>query len=70
MNAADKKLLNARIQASLKLQHLCFDAAHKQAGAFVNRDRAMDVVDAIVTCVLETLNQYIEEKDHAAHNNK
>jgi len=70
MSPNDKKLLNARIHASLKLQALCFDAANRTPGTFMNRDRAMDVVDAIVTCVLETMNQYIEEKNHAAHNNQ
>lgn len=68
--AEDSKLLNARIQASIKLQHLCFDAANRTPGSFMNRDRAQDVVDAITTVVLETLNQYLEEKNHAAATNK
>lgn len=70
MSAADQKLLNARIQASVKLQHLCFDAANRTPGAFMNRDRALDVVDAISVVVLETLNQYLEEKDNAVANTK
>lgn len=65
---SDCKLMNARIQAAIKLQHLAFDAANRTPGAFMNRDRAMDVVDAIAAVVLETLNQYLgEEKDAAAN---
>lgn len=65
---SDNKLMNARIQAAIKLQHLAFDAANRTPGAFMNRDRAMDVVDAIAAVVLETLNQYlVEEKDAAAN---
>lgn len=68
LSPADQKLLNARIQASLKLQHLCFDAANRTPGAFMNRDRSLEVVDAIAAVVLETLNQYLEEQDNAAAN--
>lgn len=65
---SQQRLMNARIQAAIKLQHLAFDAANRTPGAFMNRDRAMDVVDAIAAVVLETLNQYlVEEKDAAAN---
>lgn len=70
LSTADKKLMNARIHAAVKLQHLAFDAANRTPGSFMNRDRAMDVVDAITSCVLETLNQYLTEKDDAAANTK
>lgn len=64
-----KRLKNARIQAALKLQHLCWDAAQGDRTPFMNRDRAMDVVDAIVIVVMETFQQYlIEEKKDAANN--
>lgn len=62
----DSKLLNARIQAAIKLQHLAFDAANRTPGAFMNRDRAQDVVDAIVVVVLETLSAYASEEDKDA----
>lgn len=65
-----KELLNARIQAALKLQHLCFDAASGERTAFINRDRAMDVVDAIAEVVVLTFHQHlVEEKTDAAHTN-
>lgn len=63
ITSSDSKLLNARIQAAIKLQHLCFDAANQKPGAFMNRDRAQDVVDAIVVVVLETLSAYANEED-------
>ena len=63
MNQADQKLMNARLQAALKLQALCFDAANRTPGSFMNRDRAMDVVDAMVAVMLEAIDLYaIEEK--------
>lgn len=68
MSEQDKKLLNARISAAVKLQHLAFDAANRTPGSFMNRDRAMDVVDAISLVVLETINGYLEEKDNAVAN--
>lgn len=70
LSAQDTKLMNARIQAALKLQHLAFDAANRTPGAFMNRDRAMDVVDAITVVVLETMNSYLEESNNAAANTK
>lgn len=73
MSPQDQKLMNARIQAALKLQHLAFDAANRTPGSFMNRDRAMDVVDAIVVVVLETINQFVtqeKDNDNAAHNNQ
>ena len=71
MSPQDQKLMNARIQAAIKLQHLAFDAANRTPGTFMNRDRAQDVVDAIVVVVLETINQFVtEEKKDAAHNNQ
>ena len=66
----DQRLMNARIQAAVKLQHLAFDAANRMPGSFMNRDRAMDVVDAITSCVLETLNLYLEENKNAAASSK
>jgi hypothetical protein len=70
MNTQDQKLMNARIQAAKKLQHLCWDAAHQEPKSFLNRDRAQEVVDAIVVCVLETMNTYLEENKDAAANAK
>lgn len=65
-----KELLNARIQAAIKLQHLCFDAAQGDRTAFINRDRAMDVVDAIAEVVVLTFHQHlVEEQKDAANNN-
>ncbi len=69
-SSSDSKLLNARIQAAIKLQHLCFDAANQKPGAFMNRDRAQDVVDAISAVVIETLNHHLEEENNAAANAK
>jgi len=66
ISQSDSKLLNARIQAAIKLQHLAFDAANRTPGAFMNRDRAQDVVDAIVVVVLETLSAYASEEDKDA----
>ena len=67
MNQGDQKLMNARLQAALKLQALCFDAANRTPGSFMNRDRAMDVVDALVTVMLTTIDTYsIEEKENAS----
>jgi hypothetical protein len=40
-----KRLHQARINAAKKLQHLCWDAAHQEDSAFMNRDRALEVVD-------------------------
>lgn len=69
LNKNLRSLEEARNHAAVKLQHLCYDAAHGDKTAFMNRDRAMDVVDAIAAVVLETLNQYLaEEKDAAAAN--
>jgi hypothetical protein len=56
--------MNSRLQAALKLQALCFDAANRTPGAFMNRDRAMDVVDALVTVVLDTMDQFLIEEKH------
>lgn len=68
MNQADQKLMNARLQAALKLQALCFDAANRTPGSFMNRDRAMDVVDAMVAVMLEAIDLYtIEEKKNASN---
>lgn len=65
-----KELLNARIQAALKLQHLVWDASQGERTAFINRDRAMDVVDAIAEVVVLTFHQHIvEEKQDAANTN-
>lgn len=66
LSQQDQKLLNARIHASIALQRLCIDAGNRTPGAFPNRDRAQEVVDAIVVCVLETLNTYMEEDKNAA----
>jgi len=62
MNRGDQKLMNARLQAALKLQALCFDAANRTPGSFMNRDRAMDVVDALVTVMLTTIDTYATEE--------
>lgn len=70
LSQSDQRLMNARIQAAVKLQHLAFDAANRTPGSFMNRDRAMDVVDAITSCVLETLNLYLEENKNAAASSK
>lgn len=70
LSAQDTKLMNARIQAALKLQHLAFDAANRTPGAFMNRDRAMDVVDSITVVVLETMNAYLQENSNAATGSK
>lgn len=68
--AKNPHLLNARIQAAMKLQALAFDAANRTPGKYMNRDLAMDVVDAIAAVVLETLNTYLdEEKNDAAATN-
>ena len=61
-------LEEARNHAAVKLQHLCYDAAQGEKTAFMNRDRALDVVDAIAVVVLETLNQYLKEENNAAAN--
>jgi hypothetical protein len=66
MNSNDQKLMNARLQAALKLQALCFDAANRTPGTFMNRDRAMDVVDALVTVMLTTIVYSTEEKENAS----
>lgn len=63
-----KRLHNARIQAALKLQHLCWDAAHKDRATFINRDRAMEVVDALVVAILETFDEFVKENEDAAAN--
>ena len=60
---SDTKLMNARLQAALKLQALCFDAANRVPGSFMNRDRAMDVVDAMVAVMLEAVNLYTTEEN-------
>lgn len=62
MNQGDQKLMNARLQAALKLQALCFDAANRTPGSFMNRDRAMDVVDAMVAVMLEAIDLYTTEE--------
>lgn len=64
------KLDNARVQAALKLQHLVWDASQGDRTAFINRDRAMDVVDSIVVVVLETFQQYLAEEQKDAARNK
>lgn len=64
------KLENARIQAALKLQHLAWDAAQGDRTAFITRDRAMDVVDAIAIVVMETFQQYLVEEQKDAANTK
>lgn len=56
------EIANARLQAALKLQHLCWDAARQDRSTFVNRDRSMEVVDALVVAVLETLQMYITKE--------
>lgn len=66
---SDNSINEARIKAALKLQHLCWDAAMQDRSTFVNRDRAMEVVDSLVVAVLETLQMYItkpEENDNAS----
>lgn len=68
LSESDRKLLDARLHAAKKLQHLCFDAAQGEKTAFMNRDRALEVVDAISTVVLETLSQYLKEDNNAAAN--
>ena len=50
------RLHRARINAAQKLQHLCWDAAHQEQSAFMNRDRALEVVDALVVAILETFD--------------
>jgi hypothetical protein len=64
MSPKDQKLMNSRLQAALKLQALCFDAANRTPGSFMNRDRAMDVVDALVTVVLDTVDQFLIDEQH------
>lgn len=64
MIPGDHKLMNSRLQAALKLQALCFDAANRTPGSFMNRDRAMDVVDALVNVVLDTMDQFLIEEKH------
>jgi hypothetical protein len=55
----EKKAEAARKAAAIALQKLCFDAAQKEPGAFMNRDRSLEVVDAVVVAVLETLDAYL-----------
>ena len=68
LNKNTLALEEARNHAAVKLQHLCYDAAQGEKTAFMNRDRALDVVDSIVVVVLETLNQYLKEENNAAAN--
>ena len=64
------RLHQARIDAAKKLQQLCWDAAHQEDSAFMNRDRALEVVDALVVAILETFDEFVkEEKKDAASNN-
>jgi hypothetical protein len=64
------RLHQARIDAAKKLQHLCWDAAHQEDSAFMNRDRALEVVDSLVVAILETFDEFVkEEKKDAASNN-
>lgn len=65
---SQQRLMNARIQAAMKLQALAFDAANRTPGKFMSRELAMDVVDAISTVVLETLNHHLQEENNAAAN--
>ena len=65
-----KRLHQARVNAAIKLQHLCWDAANQEQSAFMNRDRALEVVDALVVAILETFDEFVkEEKKDAARNN-
>lgn len=65
-STTNTRLLNARIQAAMKLQALAFDAANRTEGKYMNRELAMDVVDAISAVVLETLNTYLDEENNNA----
>jgi len=62
-----KKLHDARVAAAKKLQLLCWDAANREKGAFIDRDLAMEVVDSLVVAILETFDQFVEEQN-ASHN--
>ncbi|NBT75707.1 MAG: hypothetical protein EBT15_07030 [Betaproteobacteria bacterium] len=67
----NSRMEEARLKAALRLQHLCWDASREDRTTFLNRDRAMDVIDAVVVVVLETLQSYLdEEKKNAAQHSK
>jgi hypothetical protein len=64
-----KRLHQARVNAAIKLQHLCWDAAHQEQGAFMNRDRALEVVDLLFEAILTAFDEFVqEEKKDAASN--
>ena len=68
--ATAKKMHDARVAAALKLQHLCWDAAHQEQSAFMNRDRALEVVDALVVAILETFDEFVKEEKKDAANDQ
>lgn len=68
--ATAKKMHDARVAAALKLQHLCWDAGQGDKSAFINRDRALEVVDSLVVAILETFDQYIQEGKKDAANDQ
>jgi hypothetical protein len=71
MKKDSQRIMNARLQAALKLQQMAFDAANRTPGSYMNKDRAIEVVDSITDVVLLTLNQYFtEEKKDATSSNK
>jgi hypothetical protein len=59
MNQGTEKADAARKAAAMALQKLCFDAANKEPGTFMNRDRSLEVVDALVVAVMETFDAYL-----------
>lgn len=64
-----KRLHDARVKAAIKLQHLCWDAAQGDKSAFINRDRALDVVDSLVEAILTTFDEFVKEEQQDAANN-
>lgn len=71
MTKDNQRILNARLQAALRLQQMAFDAANRTPGSYMNKDRALEVVDSITDVVLLTLNQYFtEEKKDATNSNE
>jgi hypothetical protein len=63
------RLHQARVNAAIKLQHLCWDAAHQEQGAFMNRDRALEVVDSLVEAILTTFDEFVKEEQKDAARN-
>lgn len=63
------RLHQARINAAIKLQHLCWDAAHEEQGTFMNRDRALEVVDSLVEAILTTFDEFVKEEQKDAARN-